>query len=149
MKLIKDLGIQDTTVIDKKTGKIQRRAQAIFECPVCAFHLTLRKDRGLIQKTCKACRGTQNIKHGESHTKLYHVWQQMRARCSNPNNKKYRIYGGKGITVCDEWQTYEGFCKDMKDSYVEGTSTIDRIDSSKGYNPTNCRWVRRLRNVDQ
>lgn len=148
MKLIKDLGIQPLEYIDKRTGRPDTKRMGLFECPVCSTAIRLRMSRGKGQKTCKKCRGTQNVTHGESHTKLYHVWQAMRARCSNPNNKKYPIYGGKGITVCKDWMTYEGFCKDMKEGYREGLS-IDRIDSSKGYNPENCRWITLARNSSE
>jgi hypothetical protein len=64
----------------------------------------------------------------------------MRQRCNNPKNVKYHIYGGKGIIVDPDWDTFAGFWKDMGDAYVEGL-TIDREDSSKNYCKENCRWV--------
>ena len=81
--------------------------------------------------------------HGESHsTKLYRVWCGMKERCSNPHNKSYKNYGGKNITVCEEWEkSYEAFREwAYANGYKQGL-TIDRINTEKGYCPDNCRWV--------
>lgn len=74
--------------------------------------------------------------------KLYHIFYGMKARCYNQNNPKYKIYGGKGIKICNEWLAdYEAFKKwSYHNGYKEGLS-IDRIDSNKGYCPENCQWV--------
>jgi hypothetical protein len=132
MELFKDLGVQ-------VYGK-SKRSIGLFICPECREYIEIRLDKGRIQKTCIKCRGTQNISHGMSGKPVYYVWQAMRDRCSNANNPKYHIYGGKGITVCNEWQTFEGFWKDMEEGYYKGM-TIDRIDSNQGYNKENCQWI--------
>lgn len=80
-----------------------------------------------------------NPTHGMSKTPTYRAWYHMKERCQNPNNSKYHRYGGRGITVCDEWQTFEGFFKDMGEK-PEGT-TIDRRDNDCGYFAENCRWA--------
>lgn len=77
--------------------------------------------------------------HGCYGTRTYSSWQAMRYRCSNPNNRNYKRYGGRGITVCDRWNDFVNFLADMGER-PEGTS-IDRINNDKGYYPDNCQWA--------
>lgn len=81
-------------------------------------------------------------KHGLSGTPIYQVWIGMRLRCGNPQHRQYSDYGGRGITVCDEWKdSLDAFVRWANENgYREGLQ-IDRADNSRGYSPDNCRFV--------
>lgn len=84
--------------------------------------------------------------HGLSDTKLYRVWRGIVTRCTNPNCKSFPDYGGRGISVCEAWLTFEGFYEwAIKAGYREGLQ-IDRKKNDGNYEPGNCSWVSQKEN---
>lgn len=78
--------------------------------------------------------------HNLSYSSEYKIWDSIRQRCSNPKNKHYHHYGGRGITVCDEWKnSFEAFYRDMGPRSSDKHS-IDRKRNNEGYNKDNCEW---------
>jgi len=131
-----------TRMPEHSGGKIEARC----ECGVVKLVETSAVRLGKI-KSCgcygKAAREKVNLKHGHnrrgSRSSLYKVWCNMLNRCDNPDNPNYPLYGGRGITVCDEWKDFNKFLEGVGER--PANHTLDRIDVNKGYEPGNVRWA--------
>ena len=80
-----------------------------------------------------------NLRQHSYDNPLYNTWKDIKKRCTNPNRRDYKWYGGKGISFCERWRSFDNFVEDMGDSYFSG-ATIDRLDNDKDYCKDNCTW---------
>ncbi len=141
MKLIKDLGMEYPTSTSKKL-----RRYGLYECPVCLSETrtgSIEVVNGKI-KMCMKCSLVKRQKHGGRNDALYYVWRGIKSRCLSESNPNYSNYGGRGISICEEWiDDYSAF-KDwsVSNGYSKKLS-IDRINNDGNYEPINCRWTTR------
>ena len=111
-----------------------RECDVIGSCLRCGHTAScgcLRKERAL----------AANTTHGQTGSRLYRIWYNMRTRCENPHGTHYDNYGGRGISVCEEWHDFANFMQWAERTGYRENLTLDRIDANEGYNPVNCRWV--------
>jgi len=135
--------------IIREIGQIKNKRHFLCKCEcgrnkeIALIRLTTGKT-----KSCGCIKKFNSITHGMCHHPLYNVWNAMKQRCSNPNQRAYIRYGARGIKVCVEWLSFETF-KDwaLTNGYKEGL-TIERIDNDGDYKSTNCEFVSKIRQAN-
>ena len=130
----------------------QRYRYGLYECPYCGkeFEAITKNIKKGNTRSC-GCLYKGQPTHGLTYNKFYKTWHNMIRRCTNPKNSSYKNYGGRGITVCDEWLDVTNFVAWCEETYpnIKGYS-LDRIDNDKGYSPDNCTWSSRtMQNINQ
>ena len=122
----------------------------LYECQYCKkeFEAQVSNIKNGNTKSCGCLNGDA---HGLTSHKFYHTWRQMVQRCTNPKIKVYKDYGGRGISVCEEWLNIRNFVDWAEKTHPNQEGyTLDRINNDKGYSPENCTWSdKTTQNINQ
>jgi len=147
MARIKDITGQRSGRIEAVRFSHKQGKNAMWLCKCDCGEEYITRGSKITTKAIKSCGCIAKEKqHGMCGTRTYNVWENMIDRTTNANNKSYNNYGGRGITVCEEWKNFRNFYADMGE-LTDGLD-IDRIDNDKGYSKDNCRLITRSENLE-
>ena len=131
----------------KRDGSTKHKQQLwLLHCDCGgATHAAVGELRAGRRKACSC--GLSRPTHGMHQTRIYSVWEGMKSRCTRPSHPRFHRYGGRGITVCEEWQKFEQFAAWALANGYRDDLQIDRTNNDKGYTPCNCRFVTPAENM--
>ena len=135
-------------------NKLRRTmVEAICDCGVKKYYRMYdivrgkSKSCGCFAKEMSRESTKQFITHGQSGSRLYQTWKDMKKRCYNPSSNRYYRYGERGIVVCDDWKNcFESFMNWANSNGYSDTLTIDRRNNDGNYEPSNCRFITKTEN---
>lgn len=150
---------QKIPMIGKRFGRLTVTAESgrsktglvMWECKCDCGSSVIVRGTHLREGSIRSCgcirreeASTRHSAHRKTNTRVYRIWRNMKTRCYNPKHKHFKHYGGRGITICEEWQTsFESFFDYVSQlpCFGEEGRSIDRIDNDGNYEPGNVRWA--------
>lgn len=150
-------------LIGKKFGRLNvkclsgtnKHGTKVWLCECDCGNMTTATCSSLTSNKVQSCGCLRNEKiskvtysHGGTHTRLYSILNGMKGRCKDMKNPAYKYYGGKGVSICDEWLDFTNFREWALSNGYSDNLTIDRIDLNGNYEPSNCRWITMTEQLD-